>query len=182
MGSLPNFEIAIVILIYTTEKNPNRNRVINRRCEWTIRDRLLNIERSSIESVTYTNTWLSVHKNHNIAWDSIVFSPIANIQTPIICSHELTNGPDSSCTNHLTLLFVLIVLRKSVLFVGPLIARFWTSGNTALSFKACVVPFTYVLCHLSAKNSLDSPLVRHLLISWHPAWQPSQFDPRPCTC
>ena len=39
-------------------------------------------------------------------------------------------------------------------------------------------PLTCLLHHLCAMNSSDSPLVRHLLTSWRPAWWPSRFDPR----
>ena len=34
---------------------------------------------------------------------------------------------------------------------------------------------------LPVHYSSDSPLVRHLLTSWWPAWQPSQFDPHTCS-
>ena len=35
----------------------------------------------------------------------------------------------------------------------------------------------FVLHHLHAMDSSDSPLVQHLLTSWQPAWQPSCFNP-----
>ena len=36
-------------------------------------------------------------------------------------------------------------------------------------------PLACMLSHLRVMNSWDSPLVRHLLTSWWPAWQPVAF-------
>ena len=44
----------------------------------------------------------------------------------------------------------------------------------------CMYPLACVLHHLGAMDSLDSPLVWHLLTSWQPAWSPNHFD-RPQT-
>ena len=58
-----------------------------------------------------------------------------------------------------------ILWRTQVLFVGPLITMFWTSGDVCPGFqKPGWIPFC-VLCYLHAMDSSDSPLVRHLLTS-----------------
>ena len=72
------------------------------------------------------------------------------------------------------------IWRTLVLFVGPLIPLFGLLMRSALSFKARVNCFIYMLSHLCAMKSSDSPLVQHLLISWWPTWQPSHSGP--CTC
>ena len=46
---------------------------------------------------------------------------------------------------------------------------------SAQGFKSRVNPCSY------ETDSSDSFLVRHLLTSWQPAWQPSHFDPHTCT-
>ena len=46
---------------------------------------------------------------------------------------------------------------------------------SALGFKARMDSLVCILCHLHETDSSDSPLVRHLLTSWQPAWQLSCF-------
>ena len=83
---------------------------------------------------------------------------------------------------YLTLwLYFELFWKPSVLFVGPLIPCFRLLVMSALGFKNRVDPFTCILCCLCAPNSSHSPLLRHLLTSWCPAWQSSRFDPRTCT-
>ena len=64
---------------------------------------------------------------------------------------------------------------KSVLW-GYWYPRFWTSGDICPGFKGQVGSFICMLPHLHKMDSSESPLVRHLLTSWQPAWQPSLFD------
>ena len=52
---------------------------------------------------------------------------------------------------------------------------YWCHSFGPLGFKARVV------CFSACIDSLDSPLVRHLLTSWWPTLQPSFFHPRSCT-
>ena len=52
-----------------------------------------------------------------------------------------------------------------------------TSGNVYPGFQSQNGSFDCVLCHLCAMDSSDSPLVRHLLDSRWPAWQPRFSDP-----
>ena len=63
----------------------------------------------------------------------------------------------------------------SVLFVGPLMPVFWTSGHVSSWFQSQSGSLVCVLHCLHAMDSLDSPLVQHLLMSWQSAWQPSLF-------
>ena len=71
--------------------------------------------------------------------------------------------------------FFKIFWRTHVLFVGPLIPLFWTSGNVCPGFQsqggslACMQPY------LCTRDSTESPLVQHLPTSWWPAWQPVGF-------
>ena len=46
---------------------------------------------------------------------------------------------------------------------------------SALGFKAKVDSVACMFHCLPTMNSSDSPLVRHLLTSWQPTWQPSRF-------
>ena len=62
--------------------------------------------------------------------------------------------------------------QKKVLFLGPLIPLFWTSGDFCPEFQSHGGYPTYVLRCLHAMDSSDPPLVRHLLTSWRPVWQP----------
>ena len=48
----------------------------------------------------------------------------------------------------------------------------WTSGRKFLTER--LIPHLHA-SSLACHGSLDSPLVRHLLTSWWPAWQPSYF-------
>ena len=48
--------------------------------------------------------------------------------------------------------------------------------TSALSSNARLDPIACVLCHLHATESLDSPLVRHLLTSWQPALAVEPFS------
>ena len=75
-------------------------------------------------------------------------------------------------------LFLINFLRTWVLFVGPLIPLFWTSGDICPGFQSLGGSLACMLCHLHAMNSWDSPLVWHLLTSWQPAWQPVMFPSR----
>ena len=70
--------------------------------------------------------------------------------------------------------------RTSILFVGPLIPLFWTSGVICPGFQSQGRFLACMLCHLHATVSSDSPLAWHLLISWQPAWQLSYSDPHTC--
>ena len=62
-------------------------------------------------------------------------------------------------------------------FVGPL---FWTSDDVCQGFKARVDSITSLVYHFCATDYSDSPLVRHLMTSWHPAWQQSNFNSVTC--
>ena len=74
-----------------------------------------------------------------------------------------------------TIFFLKIFWRTQVLFVGPLITLFWTSGDIYPGFQCQGGSLTCLLCHLHAMDSSDLPLVWHLLTSWQPAWQPVVF-------
>ena len=68
--------------------------------------------------------------------------------------------------------FLLNFWRTRVLFVGPLIPLFWTSGDVSSGFQSQsgqrYPSFVEVyMLHIP----WDSPLVQHLLTSWWPAWQ-----------
>ena len=60
-----------------------------------------------------------------------------------------------------------------VLFVGPLITLFWTSGDVSSGFQSQGGSLTCILHHLCKMGTSDSPLVRHLLTAGRPAWQPN---------
>ena len=62
-------------------------------------------------------------------------------------------------------------VRTSVLSVGRLIPLLWTSGDSCCGFQSQGWTLTCMLPVLHAMYSSDSPLVRHLLTSWWPAWQ-----------
>ena len=66
--------------------------------------------------------------------------------------------------------------RTWVLFVGPLIPLFWTSGDIYPGFQSQVGSLACMLPCLCTTDSWDSPLVQHLLTSWWPAWQPVVFS------
>ena len=69
-------------------------------------------------------------------------------------------------------LHLLHLLEDISPFEGPLIHLiFGLLVMCALCFKVKVNP----LCTLHKTESSDSPLVRHLLTSWQPAWQLSRF-------
>ena len=57
------------------------------------------------------------------------------------------------------------IWRTHVLFVGPLIPLFWTSGDVSPGFQSQGGSLTCVLLRLHTMNSSDSPLLRHLLTS-----------------
>ena len=66
-----------------------------------------------------------------------------------------------------------------ILQIKHVIEKKWSMGWRLLWVsKARVDPLTCLLHHLCAMNSSDSPLVRHLLTSWRPAWQPCSLDSR----
>ena len=71
-------------------------------------------------------------------------------------------------SEHLLLLFKS-VWRTFVLYVGPLIPLFWTSGGFCPGPQSQRGSLTRMLHHLHAMDSLDSSL----LTAWWPAWQPS---------
>ena len=50
-------------------------------------------------------------------------------------------------------------------FVVPLIPRYWTSGDACPGFQSQGRSLTCMLHHLHVMDSLNSPLVQHLLIS-----------------
>ena len=52
--------------------------------------------------------------------------------------------------------------------MGSLILLFWTFGDVCPEFQSQDGFLTYMLCHLCAVDSSESPLVRHLLTSWRP--------------
>ena len=53
-------------------------------------------------------------------------------------------------------------------------ASYWNNFESDSDYRLCM------LCRLWTTKFSDSPLVRHLLISWRPAWQPSRSYPRSC--
>ena len=57
----------------------------------------------------------------------------------------------------------------------------WT-GDVCPEFQNQVGFFALIFPYVHAMDSSDSPLVRYLLTSWQPAWQPSLFDPLTCKC
>ena len=74
-----------------------------------------------------------------------------------------------------TYFFKIKIWRTWVLFVGPLIPLFWTSGDFSPEFQSQGGSLACVLPRLRTTDSWDSPLVRHLLTSWQPAWLPVVF-------
>ena len=71
------------------------------------------------------------------------------------------------CTENLTF---FNFWRTHVLFVGPLIPLFWTSGDVCPGFQS--QGGSRLHAFLPASYSSDSPLVWHLLTAWQPAWRP----------
>ena len=72
-------------------------------------------------------------------------------------------------------------LRTWVLFVGPLIPMFWTSGDVSSGFQSqSGQPYLYLAEAYMMYILWFPPLVQHLLTSWQPAWQLSCSHP--CTC
>ena len=63
------------------------------------------------------------------------------------------------------------IWRTEVLFVGPLIPLFWTSGDFNPGFQSQGGSLPCVLSHLCTTDSSDSTLVQHLPTSWQPVWQ-----------
>ena len=63
--------------------------------------------------------------------------------------------------------------RTHVLFVGPLIPQFRTSGDVCPGFQS--QGGYHLHTFLSVRYSSDSPLVWHLPTSWWPAWWPIAF-------
>ena len=59
--------------------------------------------------------------------------------------------------------------------MGLLIQLFWASDDVCSGFQSQGGSLTWVLRHLHAMDSSDSPLVQHLLTSWQPAWRPSRL-------
>ena len=86
------------------------------------------------------------------------------------------HGQQAGRTHHTGMLSCLIIFwNTSVLIVGPLIPLFGTSGDICTGVKARVGTLTSMLCCLHAIDSVDSPLVWHLLTSCQPAWKASHF-------
>ena len=91
--------------------------------------------------------------------------------TSLVICEAVGISSDSCCKKHtlpifisflLYLFFIIFFWRIRVLFV-ILIPCFGLLVTFALAFKARVEPLTCMLCHLHTMDSLDSPLVLHLL-------------------
>ena len=68
--------------------------------------------------------------------------------------------------------FKKIFWRTWVLFLGPLIPLFWTSGDVSSGFQSqSGQPYSSCVEAYMLYVPWDSPLVWHLPTSWEPAWQ-----------
>ena len=74
-------------------------------------------------------------------------------------------------------LFFFNFRRASVIFVGPLIPLFRTTGNICPELQSQGGSPCLPASQLCTTKSSDSALLRHLLTSWWPAWQLSCSDP-----
>ena len=113
--------------------------------------------------------WNYFPHSSSFLFRQIFFLVCLKVEINLINCHYLKPNPIADFLGFFSLNF----WRTSVLFVGPLIPLFWTSGNlypwfgllvtSALAFKARVDPLACVLHHLHATESSGSPLVRYQL-------------------